>query len=311
MIVRKLAWALVAPWLLTLAGTAGAAPLQPAQVITDPAWVVHLDCDALRQTSLGKEILRKLDQPEAGNRFESFKAVFGLDPRKDLHGVTLYGATKEETDGVLLASADFDASRLLALVQANKDYRTNAHGAHIIHSWVDDKAAAKSGTQSRAYGTLYHGKILIVGQQERRVTEALDVLDGKQASLTTNTNYSRLGAAGEGVFLTGGARALNVPGTGLEATLLKQAKLLWLSAREAQGQVELKLTLETADAGAAKQLGDAGRGFLAVLALQTNQPAAVKLAQAITLEQAGAGLMAKLSLPAADVVRLVQERLEK
>jgi hypothetical protein len=237
--------------------------------------------------------------------------MFNLDPRKDLRGVTLYSATKSEPDGVVLAYADFDGDRLLTLVQGNKDYEVKAHGAHKIHSWIDEKKKSKGGDPVRTFGALYKGKTLILGQKEERLGEALDVLDGKLPNLTSSKTFAQLGGGGPGVFLIGGARALDLPGNDPGAAVLKQAKLIWLNTQEAQGKAELKLTLETASAETAKQVGDVCRGLVAVLALQTDKPEAVKLAQAITIEQDTVGVQAKLSLPVADVVQLIKDKAGK
>ena len=120
-----------------------------------------------------------------------------------------------------------------------------------------------------------------------------------------------MGTGGSGVFVVGGARALDLPGNDPSAAVLKQAKLIWLSAREAQGKAELKLTLETASAETAKQVGDVCRGLVAVLAMQTDKPEAVKLSQAIAIEQEAAGVLAKLTLPAAEVVQMIKDKSSK
>ena len=294
--------------LLAMATVAG--PLQPLNVMNDPVWVVHLDLDAFRQTSIGKQLLAELDKPQAQQKLETFQTVFNLDPRKDLHGVTLYSASKSESDGVAMAYGNFDAARLLTLVQANQDYEATAHGTNKIHSWIDEKKKSKDGNQ-RTFGAIYGGKVLILGQKENRIAEALDVLNGKQQNLSTNETFAQLSAGGSGVFLTGGARALELPGNDPGATVLKQAKLIWLNARENQDKAELKLTLETASAETAKQLGDVCRGLVAVLGLQTDNPEAMKLAKAIAVDQDAANVLAKLSLPSVDLIELIKSRAGK
>ena len=70
---------------------ANGAPLQRADVAANPAWLVHLDCDALRPTIIGKYILSEMDQPEAKAKLAAFQAMVGVDLRTQLHGATLYG----------------------------------------------------------------------------------------------------------------------------------------------------------------------------------------------------------------------------
>ncbi|HEX5220706.1 MAG TPA: hypothetical protein VFZ59_14135 [Verrucomicrobiae bacterium] len=297
---------------LLLAVTATAGPLQQSNVMNDPAWVIHLDLDALRQTSIGKQLLVEMEKPDAQKKFEAFQTVFNLDPRKDLHGVTLYSATKSDADGVALAYADFDAERLIALAQGNKDYEVSAHGTNKIHSWIDEKKKSRDGEPVRTYGALYKGKTLILGQRQDRISAALDVLDGKQPNLAASKIFAPLGTGG-GVFLTGGARTWELPANDLGASVLKQAKLIWLNAQETEGKAELKLTVETTNAEIAKQLGDVCRGLVAVLALQTDKPEAMKLAKAIAIDQepTGNAMFAKLSLPVVDLVEMIKSRAGK
>ena len=51
-----------------------AGPLQRADVINDPVWVLHVDCDALRQTTVGKQLLAELN-----NRFLPNRIVLAVD----------------------------------------------------------------------------------------------------------------------------------------------------------------------------------------------------------------------------------------
>lgn len=290
--------------------TANSGPLQRTDVIADPVWVLHVDCDALKQAALGKALLAELEKPEAEKKFAAVQAIFNVDPRKDLHGVTIYGATKAESDGVVVAYADFDAARLVTLVQANKDYESTKHGANTIHSWIDEKKKEKDGVKPRTFGAIYKGKVLIIGQKESRIAEALDVMDGSKPNLTTSTQFAQLGANGGG-FIIGAARKLDLPGNDPGATVLKQAKAFWLNVGESQGRAEVKLNLEAEDAEVAKQMGDVCRGLVALLTLQKDKPEAVKLAQGLTISQAEKTVSAKLSLPAEDVVAMIKDKVAK
>lgn len=294
---------------LAAALTVGAGPLQRSDVIADPVWVLHVDFDALKQTAVGKALMTELEQPAAQKKFAAMQAVFNVDPRKDLHGVTLYGATKAESDGVVVAYADFDAARLVTLVEANKDYESTKHGTHTIHSWIDEKKKEKDGVKPRTYGAIYQGKVLILGQKDTRIAEALDVMDQRKPNLTTSTQFARLGRNGETGFVIGAARKLDLPGRNDPgAAVLKQSKGFWLNVGEVRGRAEVKLDLEAEDAEVAKQMSDVCRGLVALLTLQKDKPDALKLAQGITISQEEKIVGAKLSLPADDVVAMIKAK---
>src|SRR5258707_3156794 len=82
-----------------------AAPLKQTDLPADPAWFLHVDCDALRPTDLGQYILSQMEKPDGQDKLGSFQATFGLDPRTQLHGLTLYGTNAAPEDGLLLVYA--------------------------------------------------------------------------------------------------------------------------------------------------------------------------------------------------------------
>jgi len=296
--------------ILAAALTATAGPLQRGDVIADPAWVVHVDCDDLKQTSLGKALLGELDKPEAQKKIKAMQAIFNVDPRKDLHGVTLYGATKDQSDGVVVAYADIDAARLETLVGANKDYESTKHGAHTIHSWIDERKPEKDGVKPRSYGAIYKGKVLVIAQKEARVADALDAMDKTKPNLAASKAYPRLATDGGG-FIIGAARKLDLPNNDPGAMVLKQSKSFWLSVGQVQGRTEATLDLEADDAEVAKQMSDVCRGLLAILSLQKDKPEAVKLAQGLAISQQEKTVSVKLSLPADDIVTMIKDKAAK
>jgi len=87
---------------------ASAAPLQQTDVAASPAWLLHLDADALRPTAVGQYILDEMDKPAARARLAIFQLIFSFDLRTQLHGLTLYGSSPAPEDGVLIVYADFD-----------------------------------------------------------------------------------------------------------------------------------------------------------------------------------------------------------
>ena len=299
--------ALAASCLLATALVVPAGPLQRGDVGNDPVWLVHLDCDALRQTAIGKHILSEMEKPEAKKKLAAFQAIFSFDLREGLRGLTLYGTSSKSDDGVLLAYADIDQERLTTLAEGTTEHRSTAHGKHTIHSWIDDK---KPGKQ-RVYSAILATKLVIFAQKEGRVAEALDVLDHAKPNLNSSTVFTRLGAGANHPFLIGAARKLELPGSDPNAAVLKQSKMVWLSVGESQRQMEAALTLEAESEDVAKQIESVGRGLVGLLALQQDKPEATKLAQALALQQEGPAVTVKFSLPADDVVGMMKARSAK
>lgn len=311
--MRSSAWKLTFGSGLLFAGlmTAVAGPLQREDVIKDPAWILHVDVEALRGTIIGRHLLSASEQPEVQKKLAAFQTITGIDPHKSVHGFTLYGPTAEANDGLLLVYADFDPERLATLAGGGTDHKTVGHHQHTIHHWIEEKKPAKDGVKPRTYTAIHGGKIIVFGQQQNRVADALDVLDRVKPNLTLSTDYASLSLGDGSAFIQGAARKLEVPASDPNAAILRQSKMLWLSLGEPRQRVEAALTMAADSEEVAQQIEAIGRGLMGLLALQTDKPESVKLAQALSIQQAGTSVTVKLSLPAAEVVGMIKAKSAK
>ena len=298
--------ALCACGLIAATLTTLSAPLQRADVAAEPTFVMHLDCDSLRPTAIGQFVLAEMEKPEAQAKLAAFQSIFSFDPRKQLHGLTLYSTGKSPEDGVLLVYADFDPERLVTLAKAAKDYQSTSYKQHTIHNWIDDKKKAKNGVQPRVYAAIQAGRIVVFAQQETRVAQALDVLDRAVPNLAGSTVFPQLGATGNANFIQAAARKMDIPDSTPNAAVLKLAKMARLEVGEVSGQLKATLNLEAGDAEVAKQMASVGQGLLALMKLQQDNPGSVKLAEALSLKQDGAGVVVALAVPAADAIEVMK-----
>jgi len=297
--------ALAGSLMLAATFTVAAGPLQRSDVASDPIWVLHVDCDALKQTVVGKYVLGEMEKPEAQKKFAAFQAIFNFDLRTGLRGFTLYGTASEPEDGVMLVYADFDAARLTTLAEGAKEHKSTTRGNHTVHSWLDEKKPAKDGVKPRSYAAIHNGRV-IFAQKESRVVDALDVLDRIRPNLSASPAYAGLGANADSSFIVGAARKIELPASDPNAAVLKQSKMVWLNIGESEGQARATLKLDANSEDVAKQIESIGRGLLGLLALQSDKPESVKLAQALAIQQEGAGVIVKLSLSVDDVVGMMK-----
>ena len=285
--------------------TASAVPLARPDLPADPAWLLHIDFDGLRPTTIGQFIQSQLDKPEAQAKLAVFQAVFSIDLRKQLHGVTLYGASPVPEEGVLLVYADFDPNRLVTLARAANEYQSSSHNQHTIHSWLDENKKDKSGNHPRVYAAI-QGPRVIFGQREAPVAAALDVLDGTAPNLASSKNFPQLGAPGKACFILGGARKLDFPDSDPNAAILRLSRQIRLEIGEADSRLAATLTLDANDDQIAQHVASIAQGLVALMKLQRSKPEATKLADAIALKQDGVSVVATLNLPASDVVDILK-----
>jgi hypothetical protein len=304
--MRLLQTAFCACALAAVTLTAWSAPLQRADVPADPVWVLHVDCDSLRPTAIGQFLLTEMEKPEAKAKLAAFETIFSFDPRKQLHGLTLYSTGKAPEDGVLLVFADFEPERLVTLAKGASDYHSTTYKQHVIHNWIDDKKKAKDGVKPRVYAAIQGGRMVIFAQQEAGVARALDVLDRAVPNLAGSTLFPHLGAGGSTSFIQAAARKMDIPDSAPNAAMLKLARTARLEVGEAQGQLKATLNLQADDADVAKQMASVGQGLLALMKLQRDNPGSVKLAEALSLKQDGAGVVVALTVPVADAIELMK-----
>jgi hypothetical protein len=296
--------------LLSFGTVALAAPLQRADVAAEPGWVLHVDCDALRPAAVGQYLLAEMDKPESQGKLAAFQTLFSFDPRKQLHGLTLYNAGSVQEDGVMLVYADFDPERLVMLAKAAKESQSTTNRTHIIYSWADDKKQPKDGVMPRTYAAIYGTRVVVFAQREKPVAQALNVLDKATPNLSAGKVFPQLGAAGSNGFIQASARKLDISDSTPNAAVLRLAKLMNLQVGEANQKVTATLSVETSDEAVAKQAATVVQGLLAFAKLQTEKPAG-KLAEALLLKQDGSNLVATLVMPAADVIGLLKANAEK
>jgi len=300
-------------WKLTLCAAcvcasglmARAASLQRLDVIADPAWLLHLDCDILRPTSIGQYILSAMDTPEAAAKLAAFQAIFSFDLRTQLHGVTLYGGSSTPEDAVALVYADFNPDRLVALAKAADNYQSSAHNQHVIHSFIDQNKKGKDGVKPRVYAAT-EGNRVIFGQRADRVAQALDVLDGVTPSMAAGKAFPDLGLPGNAHFIEAAARKMNLPDSDPNAAILKLSQSVELVMGEAQKQFQGAVTLVADSDEVARQVLSIVQGLVALMKLQTDKPESVTIANSLVITQDGPRVAGHLVLPASTAVEIMK-----
>jgi hypothetical protein len=285
-----------------LAAQAWAKPFQVAQVSDSATWVVHADLDALKATQVGGFLLEKLNTGDAANKMAAFTAIFGFDPRRTLNTITLYGKDKAPEKSVLMAEGLFDQVQLLTLLKANSTYTEQPYGTYTIHSWID----AKKPHEGRQYGSFHPGGLVLISRGDAMLKEALDVLDGKHASLDAQKAF---GAAlpVRAPFFMAGVDLVSAGDLNPQAQMFKQAHSGQLMLAEQNGNLTASVQLSAQDAGAASNIQAVAEGMLALARLGQDQNAQVaRLAQAARISRQGNDVRLDLSSPAQEIISLIE-----
>ena len=288
---------------LISASFANAAPLQQTHVASDAIWFAHLDLDQLKKTGLGQHILAEAKKPEAKARLAAFEMIFNFDPLKSLRGVTAYSSGANPQDAVLLVLGKFDTSRLETLARAGKEYESSKHRSYVIHSWIDEKKPGKP----RTYGAIHGDGVVVFGQKAGRVGEALDVLDKDRPGLGNSSKLSELAASASSAHFLAAVRrpelVNNKPGAGM----LKHFETLSVVSSEQGDQLVTEFAAKVDTAQTARHVATMSQGLFSLLALQSDNPGAMKLAQGATVAESGDRVVTTFTLATADFIQMMKD----
>ena len=168
--------------LALFAAVGQAAPLESKNVAADAKWVVHVDVDAVRDSHVVQKAFETCPflKDDSGKHFDMIRDKMGVDLRKDLHGITLYGRDTDKTHAVAIVFATVNQKLLLDKAEKATDHKVTKHGEIDIHSWTQ-----KHGEKTHpAAGAFYKPDVLVFAASAEGVAAAIDVLDGKSAGIT-------------------------------------------------------------------------------------------------------------------------------
>jgi len=189
--------------LLTVAATAGAGQIVPADVAPNAKWVLHLDVEKLLAGQVGRYALSLAKEQGVAEKLQEFVRAFGFDPKKDLSSVTIYGSDYEPASGVAIFKGKFDREKLLTLLDANEGHQQSPHGERTIHRWTQ-KPRGK-GDDGVRYGAFHSDGTVVISRSKKAVETALDVLDGKVAG------KARIVPEAKGAFFVAAGEDLPAP----------------------------------------------------------------------------------------------------
>ncbi len=308
-IFKKGSRPLLAAGLVLLAMRGGfAAPPDFARVPAEVNWLVHLDVDALHGSTVFQRACTKaLAQWEfLALRLDKANQQYGMDPAKDLHGMTVFGPRLSEAKAVLVMRADWAAETFRRKLALAPDHTVAADGPYEIHHF-----AQKDRGQARPVAAAcWKQGIFVFGQAGNEVKFSLEVLDGKRPSLS-GLSTSLAAEVPAGTILL--ARMIHVGDClPVESPLLKQTEQIDFVCGEKAGEWFVHAKLQAKSPEAARQAKQVAEGLLAMARLrQAGDVDSLKLLDRIRLGIDDRTIELDFRAPAGDVARFVEEAMEK
>jgi hypothetical protein len=239
---------------LTSATFAG--PLHKAWVAPDAAWIVHVDMDAMRSSTLGSFVTEHRKDLELEG-LDEFKKEVGIDPLADIKGVTVYGSspTPGECVAIVTATSAIDTA-LAKLGEKERGLKTISEGAYTLYTWTEH------GTERFGYvrpGEKPDERIVIAAVEKPRLLEAIKRLEAPGEAPAQGAIMATP-KAGSVLFVSATAMK-GLPDTSM---MLQKVQGLRFDCGEASGEVFAELHITAGSSEDATNLLQAAQGGLAI-----------------------------------------------
>ena len=289
--------------LSTLASGAIAAPLELKQVAADSKWLAHIDVDAIRASTVVKNAWRQAMEKhqDAEAKLAMVRGVLGMDPTKDVHGITLYGKEIGKPQGVMIVTGEFDPARLAALGALLPGREDATYGDYKLASWKHSCCGQACTTAA----TLRGKEQIVVAGSVDDLKAALDLLDGKAAGLAADAPLA--GNVPPGTALLVRAQDFNDADLPCKIPVLKQIESFRFVIGEHEGQSFLRKRVNFTDPAAAALALQVVEGRKAEAVLLCPDELGRKFMAAATPKLEGATITVLWSAPADEVWQEVQK----
>lgn len=241
-----------------------AAPFDPKQVPAEAKWVLHIDADVTKASTVGTAIIDELlSRPDAQQGLDALEALAGFNIPRDIHGVTLYGRAFGEENNVILLNGVFDVNRILGVLELSPSYSNEAYSDKEIVSWED-----KGKTM---FGSFATSDIIVLARSAESVKLALDVFAKKGSTMDKLADEAKLPGASVLAYVKGSGLAELAKARGA-SPVLAHAESAWLVVGEDdKKQMYAKGHVESPDSQQSTRLFRAAEGIRAIVALQATK----------------------------------------
>lgn len=288
--------------ILTAGLSLQATPLPKAQVAGDSKWVLHLD---MEQFAPSQTCRIMMNGGKGSKSFQGmlnhYRTLLGVDPLKDISGITLFGREVTGNRGTALISGALNAQAITKQLSTYPQYATKTYGKMNLQSWTDKT------TNRPLWACFYTTRLLILGSDESSILNATATLGGSKPSLVTGKSVLLpLQSIREGSFFT--AVSKGYTGTDadpLNAMILKNTDTATLQLSEKKGIVDGRIQLKAISSDAALQIHQVFNGLMVAANLSDNASPLAKLAGMSEITRDDRTVFMKVNCPAADAAEIL------
>jgi hypothetical protein len=293
---------------LALAFSASADPLKKEHISPDAKWLVHLDCENLRQTQVGAFLWDKLLGPKLAEMAGELN--FNVSNVVERIGsLTAYGSefTKgADANGVLLINSDAETQKALeGLLVAQILADTNGpvkklEGDTTIYSVAD-----------QVFVSPFKGGPVVVSKSRTELDAARARLAGKAPAVSPNQAFTTFPAVTNSFFFLAVAELFDLTkGVPAQAKVLQMAEGGRVALGERTERVFLDLTLRGKTAEVSQQIQQVVEGMVALVSLgQPNIPELLDLAKSTKVSARDQLVSINLDYPSDKLIARIDQEL--
>ncbi len=307
-------------FIVALATTCMASPLKKEQVAADAKWLVQLDVDKLRSSTVGDYVIKQV----LGAKLDSLTHQFDFDlDWNKVSSLTAYGTgfqSPRSFDGIVLIKTDLDLRRPLdsAIEKASSE---DGHKGVSLRKTQDGVVTTYSLNKD-LFVSFQPGQPIIVGRSLDSIEKAAEVLSGKSPNLASTKTFSEYPKSQKAFFFLGAVEAFD-PTEGMteqprEGDFNPKAKILKLAdggrvvLGEDSNELFLDLALKAKSAEVVTQIQQVVQGMIALASLsQPNNHDLQQLAQSARVSSAGKIVSLKLGYPADQAILMLTSNINR
>jgi hypothetical protein len=289
------------------AAVAVAEPLDIGRVAAQAVWLMHADMDAARESTVMRRLVERAmkKHPQLEGMLSMGAKMTGMDIRKDLHDVTVYGLDTDKKNAVMIVHADANRVFLEKMVEKAKDHQTMKHRGFTLHAWTHKGWKGRAG--EKVVGAFFKDDVMVFARSADRVEMALDVLAGEAKSADGDSPLA--GRTRPGSILVGRAAKVD-PDT--KCPVLRQGEGFRVAMGESDGTSFYRARLAMESPEAAELAEDVAEGLAATVALGAGkEPGVMKLVEGIETMTDGKTCMIAWDADADDVWTVAEAMAEK
>ncbi len=281
-------------------------PFDPSKVGADAKWVVHLDADVFRKSTIGQHVIESFIRPKVEENEQIKKLNLSIN-LTNISGITAYGhAFEKKGEGVLILSTTADVKKDLDTLVGMAALSEKEEKDIVM---LQDKPFHIYSYKEEVFLAPNVGNSLVIAKSREMLERGREVVLGKEKSLVKAESFNDFPALPERPFFVAMAEGFNdAAGIPPQANVLRETKGGRLVLGEKGENLFLNLVFKAKDDAASTKIQQVLQGIVALVSLSQPDKDITELANGSRIASAGRNVSVDLQVPAGKAIRKITEK---